>query len=74
MCFGVDNPFLVIEKYTGWSNLSMKNQKIPKRAALYKDNDDLDWENVYRTEILWGKLTPFWKPFNLKMKLLCNDN
>ena len=59
LCFGVDQPFLVIER---------------ARQVLQTDEDEDNMVKVFSTLIAYDQINPWWEPTTLAMTEFCNNN
>lgn len=78
MCFGVDNPYILIERARCLINKENadNNKNNFKTMGQAVSSLDLvtDWVRIYKSDYIFANSSPYWDPFNLKMSTLCNNN
>ena len=78
-CFGIDNPYLLIERHRTLEE-SSKSASIMKESVeeetkppAYSKNTE-DWVRVLKTNYTFDNKNPLWDPIACSMSEICNSN
>lgn len=79
MCFGVDNPYILVERARCLINndnveFNNKHFKSTMGQAVAAMELVTDWVRIFKSNYIFSSNTPYWDPFTIKMSSLCNNN